>query len=83
MTFNRQTALRQWARAKAGANNPLLPQSIQNLYQQAADHGQVALGLSNALEMKSQQDALRQAPPPDQLQPPQAQQPSEAPSLFK
>ena len=56
MRFNRQTALSQYAKARAAQANPALPKDIQDLYGQAADHGQVALGLSNALEKKQQED---------------------------
>jgi hypothetical protein len=83
MRFNRQTALRQYGQAKAAAANPALPQSIRDLYQQSADHGQVALGLSNALEKKQQEDLNLRLPQEAEEEPVGAQQRMGQPGLLE
>ena len=69
MRFNRQTALRQYAQAKAAAANPNLPQNIRDGFQQSADHGQVALGLANALENRQKEDLDTRLPQESQEEP--------------
>jgi hypothetical protein len=62
MSFNRNKTLAQWALARSQASNPQVPEQARNLYQQAAQHAQVALGLQSALERNQQQAALGQPP---------------------
>jgi hypothetical protein len=83
MRFNRQTALRQYAQARAAQNNPALPQDIRDLYQQSADHGQVALGLANALEKKEQANPSLALPQESEQVLPQAQQRLGEPGLLQ
>ena len=45
---------------KAAAGNPNLPQHLRDMAKQAADHGEVALGLQDALERKARAGALQQ-----------------------
>ena len=69
MPFNRQTALRQWAKASAAAQNKDLPQNIRDLYAQSAAHSQAALGLADALDRKLANDPG--ALPPEMSQEPE------------
>ena len=62
MKFNRQTALRSWAKAKAAAADPNTPQQAKDLYQKGAEHLQVALGLGTALDNKMNRDSQNQSP---------------------
>ena len=69
MKFNRQTALRQYAQAKAAAANPALPDHIRKGFAQSAAHNQAALGLADALDRKLANDPG--ALPPEMSQEPE------------
>jgi hypothetical protein len=52
----RHRLLLQQQNALSAAKNPALPQHIRALYAKAAEHGRIALGLQDAIELKRQRE---------------------------